>query len=100
MKTRTIRRVVAGFAAGTIMALGAGATSADAALLPGPVLPGPDLPGIDERCKVPPLLFQVAAVVDVDSLEGCNFFEDPNFFENRKAAGLFNDNGVFTQIFG
>lgn len=57
-------------------------------------------PPADERCKVPPLLFQVAAVVDVDSLEGCGFFEDPNFFENRKAQGSFNDNGLFTQIFG
>ncbi len=57
-------------------------------------------PPADERCKVPPLLFQVAAIVDPDSLEGCGFFEDPNFFENRKAAGLFVENGVFTTIFG
>ena len=26
-----------------------------------------------------------AAIIDVDSLEGCGFFEDPNYFENRKA---------------
>ncbi len=99
MNTRLIRRTMAGLAAGAIMAVGGGA-AAEAALLPGPFLPGPTPPGIDERCKVPPLLFQVAAVVDPDSLEGCNFFEDPNFFDDRKAAGLYNDNGAFTQIFG
>jgi len=57
-------------------------------------------PPSDERCKVPPLLYQVAAVVDPDSLEGCNFFEDPNFHENRKKAGLYVDNGVFSILFG
>lgn len=41
-----------------------------------------------------------AAVVDPDSLEGCNFFEDPNFHENRRDAGLFSDNGLFSTIFG
>ncbi|MGI8729851.1 MAG: hypothetical protein ACR2LK_07655 [Solirubrobacteraceae bacterium] len=46
------------------------------------------------------MLFQVAAIVDVDSLEGCGFFEDPNFFENRKDAGLYNPNGLFSTIFG
>ncbi|MBA3281328.1 MAG: hypothetical protein H0U29_03780 [Acidimicrobiia bacterium] len=57
-------------------------------------------PAADERCKVPPLLFQVAAVVDPDSLEGCGFFEDPNFHENRKQAGLYNPNGPFSILFG
>lgn len=57
-------------------------------------------PPRDERCKVPPLLYQAAAVVDPDSLEGCNFFEDPNFHENRKEAGLYTDKGVFSLIFG
>lgn len=57
-------------------------------------------PPRDERCKVPPVLLQVAAIIDVDSLEGCGFFEDPNFFENRKAAGLYNPNGLFSTIFG
>lgn len=60
----------------------------------------PAFPPRDERCKVPPLLFQVAAVVDPDSLEGCGFFEDPNYHENRKEAGLYNENGIFTLIFG
>lgn len=61
---------------------------------------GPSFPVPDERCTVPPLLFQVAAVVDVDSLEGCGFFEDPNFFENRKAQGSYDPNGLFSTIFG
>lgn len=59
-----------------------------------------DFPPRDERCKVPPLLFQVAAVVDVDSLEGCGFFEDPNYFENRKKQGSYTDQGLFSTIFG
>lgn len=54
----------------------------------------------DERCKVPPLLFQVAAVVDPDSLEGCGFFEDPNYHENRKAQGTYTDQGIFSRLFG
>lgn len=49
---------------------------------------------------MPPLLFQVAAVIDPDGLEGCGFFEDPNYHENRKEAGLYNENGIFTIIFG
>lgn len=61
---------------------------------------GPTFPEPDERCMVPPALFQVAAIVDPDSLEGCGFFEDPNYFENRKEAGLYNPNGVFSIIFG
>lgn len=61
---------------------------------------GPQFPPRDERCKVPPVLFQVAAIVDQDSLEGCGFFEDPNYFENRKDAGLYNPNGLFSTIFG
>ena len=59
-----------------------------------------DFPPRDERCKVPPLLFQVAAIVDVDSLEGCGFFEDPNYFENRKQQGSYTDQGLFSTIFG
>lgn len=68
----------------------------------GPVIAdeGPTFPPRDERCKVPPLLFQVAAIVDPDSLEGCGFFEDPNYHENRKAAGIYNPNGPFSIIFG
>lgn len=61
---------------------------------------GPAFPPRDERCKVPPLLFQVAAIVDVDSLEGCGFFEDPNYFENRKAQGSDTEQGVFSIIYG
>lgn len=57
-------------------------------------------PPKDERCKVPALLYQAAAVVDPDSLEGCNFFEDPNYHENRKAQGSYTDQGVFSTIFG
>lgn len=92
MYTRTTRKMAAGLAAGILMTVGAGVASAAEG--------GPTFPPRDERCKVPPALFQVAAVVDVDSLEGCGFFEDPNFFENRKAAGLYNGNGLFTLIFG
>ncbi len=61
---------------------------------------GPTFPPRDERCKVPPALFQVAAIVDVDSLEGCGFFEDPNYFENRKRQGTYTDKGLFSTIFG
>ncbi len=61
---------------------------------------GPTFPPRDERCKVPPALFQVAAIVDVDSLEGCGFFEDPNYFENRKKQGSYTDKGLFSTIFG
>ena len=61
---------------------------------------GPTFPPRDERCKVPPALFQVAAIVDVDSLEGCGFFEDPNFFENRKRQGSYTDKGLLSTIFG
>ncbi|CAN5869911.1 hypothetical protein BH24ACT6_BH24ACT6_14590 [soil metagenome] len=57
-------------------------------------------PPRDERCKVPPLLFQVVALVDPDSLEGCGFVEDPNYHENRKAEGIYNPNGRFSIIFG
>ena len=90
------RRILAGAAMSAALAAGVAAPASAAGL--------DDLvgtpPPADERCKVPPLLFQVAAIVDVDSLEGCGFFEDPNFFENRKRQGSFNDNGVFTTIFG
>lgn len=93
MRARTLRTMIVGAAAGAaILTMGAGVAAAAEG--------GPTFPPRDERCKVPPLLFQVAAVVDVDSLEGCGFFEDPNVFENRKAAGQFNDRGLFTQIFG
>lgn len=59
-----------------------------------------EVPPRDERCKVPPLLYQAAAIADPDSLEGCNFFEDPNYHENRKANGTYTDKGVFSTIFG
>lgn len=89
------RKILAVAALAASLAIGlAGPASADL----GGIVGTP--PPADERCKVPPLLFQVAAVVDVDSLEGCGFFEDPNFFENRRAQGSFNDRGVFTTIFG
>ncbi|MCP9485580.1 MAG: hypothetical protein MSC30_06945 [Gaiellaceae bacterium MAG52_C11] len=65
-----------------------------------PVAGAATSPPRDERCKVPPLLFQVAAVVDPDSLEGCGFFEDPNYFENRKEQGTYTDQGVFSRLFG
>ncbi len=64
------------------------------------VTAGPAQAAPDQRCKVPPLLFQVAAVVDPDSLEGCDFFEDPNYHENRKEAGIYTDKGVFSLLFG
>ena len=85
-------------AAGVLAAaLAVGAASPATAQLGGLIgTPGP----VDERCKVPPLLWQAAAVVDPDSLEGCNFFEDPNYHENRKAAGVYVDNGVFSVLFG
>lgn len=57
-------------------------------------------PPSDERCKVSPLLYQAAAVLDPDSLEGCNFFEDPNYHENRKQAGIYTDKGLFSSLFG
>jgi len=90
MKSKTIRIAAAGIAAAGIMAVGAGSASANTT----------DFPPPDERCKVPPALFQVAAIIDVDSLEGCGFFEDPNYFENRKANGTYNPNGVFSILFG
>lgn len=91
MKSRTIRTAVASVAAAGIMAVGAGSVASAS---------GPTFPEPDERCKVPPALFQVAAIVDVDSLEGCGFFEDPNFHENRRANGTYNGNGLFSRIFG
>lgn len=91
MKLKSIRTAIAGAAAVGIVAAAGGAVSASETS---------DFPPPDERCKVPPALFQVAAVVDVDSLEGCGFFEDPNYFENRKANGSYNPNGVFSTIFG
>lgn len=91
MKIKTIRTAVAGAAAAGILAVAGGAVSAQQ---------HPANPEPDERCKVPPVLFQVAAIVDVDSLEGCGFFEDPNYFENRKANGSYTPNGVFSILFG
>lgn len=87
----------------TRIAIAAAAVAGSLALLSGPVAAadeGPTFPPRDERCKVPTVLIPVAALVDVDSLEGCGYFEDPNFFENRKDAGQFDDNGLFTRIFG
>lgn len=62
--------------------------------------PPAEPPAETEECTVPPLLFQVAFVVDPDSLEGCDFFEDPNYHQNRRDAGLYNENGLFSTIFG
>ncbi len=93
--TRT-RKLTLGIAVSAAVFFG-GAASASAAGL-GDLIGTP--PPTDERCKVPPALYQVAAIVDPDSLEGCNFFEDPNYHENRREAGLYTDEGVFTTIFG
>lgn len=90
---RSVFRGVAVAAAVTALPLGASVASADAP-------EGPVFPPRTEECKVPTLLFPVAAVVDVDSLEGCGYFEDPNFFENRKANGTYDDSGVFSRLFG
>jgi len=37
---------------------------------------------------VPGALRIVAAQVDPDSLEGCDYFEDPTYHDNRREAGL------------
>lgn len=60
----------------------------------------PTNPPRTQECKVPQALWIVAAEVDPDSLEGCGYFEDPNYHENRKEAGTYNPNGPFSQIFG
>ncbi len=94
MPRRPARLAALALAGGIALTAGLGGTAS------AQLLDDPNAAERDERCKVPPLLFQVAAIVDPDSLEGCAFFEDPNFHENRKDAGLFNDNGLFTVIFG
>lgn len=90
---RSARAAILGLAAAGLLAGPALAGTAAAA-------EGPVVPPRTEECIVPPLLFQVAAVVDPDSLEGCGFFEDPNYFDNRREAGLYNPNGVFSILFG
>lgn len=90
------RKLIASGAVAAALAIGAAGPAG--AQIGGGLIGQP--PPADERCKVPPLLFQVAAVVDPDSLEGCGFFEDPNYHENRKAAGIYTDKGVFSTIFG
>lgn len=57
-------------------------------------------PGADEECTVPGPLRIVAAQVDPDSLEGCDYFEDPNYHDNRREAGIHNPNGLFSTLFG
>lgn len=90
----TIRRALIAATSATIgvVTLGAGAASADEG--------GPTFPPRTEECTVPTVLFPVAAQVDPDSLEGCGYFEDPNYFENRKANGTYNPNGIFSILFG
>lgn len=61
---------------------------------------GPTYPPRTEECKVPQALWIVAAETDPDSLEGCGYFEDPDYFENRKEAGTYNPNGPFSRLFG
>lgn len=61
---------------------------------------GPTFPPRTDECKVPMVLSPVAAVVDPGSLEGCGYFEDPNYHENRKANGTYNPNGLFSTLFG
>jgi len=80
MTRRPARLAALALTAGTALSAGiAGPVSAQEG--------GPTFPPADERCKVPPLLFQVAFVVDPDSLEGCGFFEDSNFSRTaRKPA--------------
>lgn len=55
-------------------------------------------PGHDE-CSVPGALRIVAAEVDPDSLEGCDYFEDPAYHDNRRGNGTYTPNGVFSILF-
>ena len=70
------------------------------AAAPAAAAEGPTFPTRDARCTVPTVLFPAAAVVDPDSLEGCGYFEDPRYHDNRRAAGTYTDQGLFSRVFG
>lgn len=84
---RRVQAAVLAVAAGALMIGAAGTASAQDE-------------SVDTNCSVPGFLHTVAANVDPDSLEGCDYFEDPNFHDNRREAGTYNPNGLFTLIFG
>ena len=83
-----IRTAAATTAAAALLLIGAAGTASAAE------------PGSGGECTVPGPLQTVAAQVDPDSLEGCDYFEDPNYHDNRRAAGTYNPDGLFSTLFG